>query len=99
MLYKYDLLVPFQAAVIGKLKRSTRRFNTGMSEIIPPKAYDSILPVSKSLETDLLALCKSNAILPQFHNYYAQLTTIDDLQNAYGDIDPNRDSDNEEDGI
>ena len=93
MLYKYDLTVPFQAAVIGHLPQQTRRSAT--SHIIPPVQSEHILPVSKALKKGLIDLCNENAIRPDHHQYFHSLPTCDDIADEDDDIDPNRDSDTE----
>ena len=54
----------------------------------------------KLLKKDLLGLCSSNAILPNYHEYYHNLSTGnligDDFDNINSDLDQDiADSDNE----
>ena len=103
MLYKYDLTTPFQVAVIGSLKKpSTRKPSSAAydMDLAIPKAYKGRLPVSQLLRKDLLGLCSSNAIPPNYHEYYHNLSTDnvigDDPDNIDSDLDHDAaDSDNE----
>ena len=93
MLYKYDLTVPFQAVVIGKLPQRTRQTAT---QPIPPVQFERTLPITKALKKDLIDLCKENAIRPDHHPYFHSLATSDDIVEDDNDnIDPNRDCDDE----
>ena len=56
-----------------------------------PQAYTARRPISKALKTDLINLCRANAIPPVNHEYYENLVTNADWSNNDDDIDPNRD--------
>ena len=106
MLYKYDLTVPFQAAVIGVIggtstttRRSASRRSAIEPLITPVQAYTAPLYVSMALKKDLMKLCseKTNAIPHLFRQFYENLRTIDSFQEDDDDIDPNRESESETD--
>ena len=99
MLYKYVLNEPFHTAVVGVIPRQERKSDPGvtLSKFDLKQSYNGILPVSEALKNDLISLCKINAIPPMFQQYYYDLKTNENMVPPdLDDIDPNRDTDNEE---
>ena len=93
MQYKYNLSIPFQAAIIGVIPR--RGKSKSSLNLDNPLQYDGLLPVSVALKKDLVKLCEVNAIDPQFHEFYYNLKTTEEVN--FDDVDPNRDTDAEYD--
>lgn len=103
MLYKYDLTTPFRVVVIQSMKKPSIQISLSTVSDIDlaiPKPYKGRLPVELLLKKDLLGLCSSNAILPNYHEHYHNLSTGnligDDSDNINSDLDQDiADSDNE----
>ena len=76
MLCKYHLTTLFKVAVTRNLKKpNSRRSSSYVTNLDIPKAYSGTLAATSMLKRELLQLCHSNAIPPQFHSFYESLST------------------------
>ena len=74
MCYKYDLNIPFEATVIGKLPKRTRSLTPFALQ--PPQLYTNPIPVSNALKKDLVQLCNQKAIKTQYHSFYLNVCLL-----------------------
>ena len=96
IMYNYDLSTSFQVAVIGSLKKpSTRKSLSAVYDmnLAISKACKSRLHITQLLKKDLLGLCSSNAIPPNYHEYYHNLSTDNVIGDDPGNIDSDLDHD------
>ena len=70
MMYKYDFLESWQAAIIGHLGHNNKMIENPISV---PLKYKGPLPVPRKLKEGLVSLCKGDAIPEDCHHFYHQL--------------------------
>ena len=70
-----------------RAESSTQHSDSEISlELLKP-AYKQPLPVSKAKKADLMALCRSGVIKPQFHSFYEQMVTSDKITDCLPEPD------------
>lgn len=94
--YKYTLNEEYKEIAICGTRKSKRKTSLEVDHDVPC-CYMEPLRISKAKKDDLLSLCKSNIIRREFHSFYEDLLTDNDIKGERLDCpDASEESESEE---
>ena len=83
---KYDFEEEFQEIKVYGTKRG-RAAGAGTSKGGIPRKYDSKLPISAAKKKDLMQMCRTGVIPPEFHDFYESLPSNSSAPDKLGEPD------------